>query len=87
MKEYRIIWTLSDGRKKYSIKRGEPELWNEQAIKFLSDHFKPNLMAYSNDLSLFFANASFLRGSDSIGVVSYEIEDSTKPVRKDVILY
>ena len=80
---YRVIWKLSDGRKKYSSLNGKPELWNEQQVLHLK--YLKNA-AYSEDLKVFITNKTLITGMKTINIVNYELQKSTEPILTNVIL-
>ena len=80
---YRVIWNLSDGRKKYSSLNGKPELWNEEQILHLK-YLKNG--AYSEDLKIFITDKRFITEIKTIDIVSYEIQKETEPIFNNVIL-
>jgi len=89
MKKYRLIWILADGRKKYSTKRDEPEVWTDSEIEILKLAIKQNgKPVFDSDLFWFAPNRNTLLqfGYKIIECVSYELEDINLPLRKDVIL-
>ena len=81
---YRVIWNLSDGRKKYSSLNGKPELWNEEEV-FVLKRFKN--AAYSEDLKVFITDKFALKpGIKTIDIVSYELQKATESILNNVIL-
>jgi hypothetical protein len=80
---YRIIWNLSDGRKKYSSLNGKPELWNEEEINILK---RLKYAAYSEDLKKFITDKRFITEIKTIDIVSYELQKETEPIFNNVIL-
>ena len=80
---YRVIWKLSDGRKKYSSTNGEPEIWNEKEIDVLNTLTHA---AYSEDLKVFMPDKRFEHKIKIIDIVGYEIQKETEPLFDNVIL-
>jgi hypothetical protein len=80
---YRVIWNLSDGRKKYSSLNGKPELWNEEEINILK---RLKYAAYSEDLKKFITDKRFITEIKTIDIVSYELQKETEPIFNNVIL-
>jgi len=80
---YRVIWNLSDGRKKYSSLNGKPELWHKEELLHLK-HLKN--AAYTEDLKTFITNKKSFDKIKTIDIVSYEIQKETEPIFNNVIL-
>jgi hypothetical protein len=80
---YRVIWELSDGRKKYISLNGKPELWSEEEINILK---RLKYAAYSEDLKKFITDKRFITEIKTIDIVSYELQKSTEPILTNVIL-
>lgn len=82
---YRVIWKLSDGRKKYSTSKGKPELWSETEIKFLD---KIN-GAYTEDLELFFPQkiqAIEIGYKNLIDIIGYELEKADSELSAGILI-
>ena len=93
-KDKRVIWHLSNGKKRYSNKRGRPEIWSQEEIDTLiKDDFKPRAMAYTVDYSFYIhvermLDAGMITEKDLdklIYIEGYTVESIDEPVKLEFL--
>lgn len=90
----RIIWVLSNGEKRYSSKRGQPEIWSKRNIhELITRDFKPRQHAYTADYGLFFnvpmgLSAGLISEADLpnlVYILDYIVESAALPVKPEYL--
>lgn len=81
----RIIWLLANGRKKYSCKRGEPELWSDEHIQRLRSTWAIQQRGYTDDYAFFLPDLAdapkiFHPWVKFIAIVSFETQAESEPI-------
>ena len=90
MKEYRVIFCLTNGKRKYATHNGEILLWDDYDLLALHRNLLDyEQFAFTDDFAYFDFSAEALRGrfpeAGILRVKGFRTEDPSLPVNPDII--